>query len=254
MKNILRRLGVSVLIFLAASCHKHSPVNAPTTQAPVAESAPAPSPPTCSLTADPASLTQGQSATLNWTSKDATDIQIQPGLDKQLAEGSATVQPQESTTYVLTATGPGGSTLCTARVTVTPAAPASPSVSEENIGGPGGAVAAGLESQLQDIFFDYDTADLRAEAQQTLTADAATLKAHPNARVTIEGHCDQRGSDEYNLGLGQRRADAARNFLVTLGISEDRIHTISFGKTRLLCTEDNESCWSKNRRDHFGVK
>ncbi|HEV2177413.1 MAG TPA: peptidoglycan-associated lipoprotein Pal [Terriglobia bacterium] len=251
MKNFIpfKSIIVLALVLLAVACHKKTPVNPPTNQVPAAESAPAPGPPACNLTADPATLAQGRSVTLSWTSKDATDVRIDPGLDKQLAEGSATVTPQGSTTYILTATGPGGSTSCTARVTVTAAAQ-SPSVSEENL--PGGA--ASLAAELQDIFFDYDAADLRPDAQTTLTADAAALKAHGDAKVTVEGHCDQRGSEEYNLGLGQRRADAAKNFLVTLGVAEDRINTISYGKDRLSCTEDDESCWAKNRRDHFVLK
>src|SRR5579863_9274921 len=252
MKNLnsIKFIFVLALISFAAACHRNAPVSPPTSQAPAAESVPAPAPPTCSLTADPASLAPGQSVTLSWTSKDATDVQIEPGLDKQLAEGSATVTPQGSTTYILTATGPGGSTSCTARVTLSATSAPPPSVSEENIGGG----AAALASQLQDIFFDYDAADLRPDAQEILAADAAVLKAHAGVKVTVEGHCDQRGSEEYNLGLGQRRADAARQFLANLGVDPDSLNTVSYGKDRPSCTEDEENCWAKNRRDHFVVK
>ena len=84
-----------------------------------------------------------------------------------------------------------------------------------------------------------------------LTKDAEFLRSYPQARVSIEGHCDERGSTEYNLGLGQRRSDAAKNYLVSLGISADRMTTVSYGKERPVCTEHNESCWQQNRRAHF---
>lgn len=103
---------------------------------------------------------------------------------------------------------------------------------------------------VRDAFFDFDKSDIRADAQQVLTANAEWLKSHPNVSFTIEGHCDERGSEEYNLGLGDRRATAAKNFLVNLGISADRINTISYGKSRPQCTESTEDCWQQNRRAH----
>jgi peptidoglycan-associated lipoprotein len=122
-----------------------------------------------------------------------------------------------------------------------PPAPKPVEVSEEELFG----------QNVKDAYFDYDKSDIRPDAQQTLTADADFLKAHPGIRFTIEGHCDERGSEEYNLGLGDRRANAAKNFLVNLGVSADRIGTISYGKSRPTCTESNEDCWQKNRRGHF---
>jgi len=222
-------------------------------EAPEATAPPKPGPPVCKLTAEPAAIEQGKSVTLSWTSDNATDVNIDPGLGKQLTQGSAAASPEASTTYILTATGPGGSATCTARITVSPAVPPSPSVSEENIGG--GAGASGpWTSQIKDILFDYDSADLRPEAQQILTADGALLKAHPGAAINIEGNCDQRGSEEYNLGLGQRRANAAWDFLVNLGLPASSVSTISYGKDRLLCTENSEDCWQQNRRDHLALK
>ena len=110
-------------------------------------------------------------------------------------------------------------------------------------------------SELQDAFFDYDSTNLRADAQATLTQDAAALKSiltdFPSATIVIEGHCDERGSAEYNLALGDKRASAAQDFLVKSGVPADKIHTISYGKERPQCTEENESCWQKNRRVHF---
>jgi peptidoglycan-associated lipoprotein len=108
---------------------------------------------------------------------------------------------------------------------------------------------------VQDAYFDYDKSDIRADAQATLQQDATALKAiltdFPSAIIVIEGHCDDRGSAEYNLGLGDRRASAAKDFLTQLGIPADRLQTISYGKERPQCTDENEACWQKNRRAHF---
>lgn len=223
---------------------------APLPQPPEATTPAPPGPPVCKLTAEPAAVDQGSSVTLSWTSQNATDVNIDPTLGKQLTEGSTTASPSESTTYILTATGPGGSATCTARVTVNAAAPPAPSVSEENIQGAAGAAS----NALQDIFFDYDSADLRPDAENTLKADAAFLKAHPGVAVSIQGNCDQRGSEEYNLGLGQRRAAAARSYLANLGIPANEMTSISYGKDRLVCTDNSEDCWQRNRRDHFELK
>lgn len=245
---------VKVLVILTtglvlAGCHKRAPV---TVNAPVAEAPPPapPGPPVCKLTAEPAALEQGKSVTLSWTTENATEVTIDQGIGKQLTQGSVSATPQSSTTYILTASGAGGSATCTARVTVTPAAPAAPSVTEENLA----TGAASLASQLQDAFFDYDSGELRQDAQQALTTDANALKGHAGIQFTAEGYCDQRGSEEYNLGLGQRRAGAARDFLVNLGIPTDQISTVSYGKDRLSCTEDTEECWQKNRRVHLQPK
>jgi peptidoglycan-associated lipoprotein len=107
---------------------------------------------------------------------------------------------------------------------------------------------------LNQIFFAFDKADIRPEGAKTLTASAAYLKANPNQLVLIEGHCDERGTSEYNLALGERRAKAAMNHLVANGVEASRITTISYGKERPSCTEKNEACWSKNRNDTFLTK
>jgi len=107
-----------------------------------------------------------------------------------------------------------------------------------------------FEQNMKDAYFDYDKYDVRPDAQQVLTSDADFLKQHPNIKFTIEGHCDERGSEEYNLGLGDKRANAAKAFLVNLGVAADSISTISYGKDRPVCTDHNEDCWQKNRRAH----
>jgi peptidoglycan-associated lipoprotein len=238
-------VGILVLAVVAGACHKRSTpaVPAPVTTAPAVP--PTPPAPSCDLTAEPASVELGQSVTVSWESHDATDLELEPGGGKQQARGSTAVRPQESTTYTLALSGPGGKGSCSVRVTVSvPPPPARPSVQEENIGG-------APESALKDAFFDFDKADIRSDAQQALTADAEFLKAHPEVKITIEGYCDQRGSEEYNLGLGDRRATGAKNFLADLGVAPVRLSTISFGKDRPFCKETNEDCWQQNRRAHL---
>ena len=107
---------------------------------------------------------------------------------------------------------------------------------------------------LAQIFFAFDKADIRPEAARTLKASADYLKANPNLLVLIEGHCDERGTNEYNLALGERRAKAAMNVLVANGIEAGRITTISYGEERPSCSEKTETCWQKNRNDSFLTK
>jgi peptidoglycan-associated lipoprotein len=105
--------------------------------------------------------------------------------------------------------------------------------------------------ESEKIYFDYDRADLKPEAQATLEKKARLLESNPSYSVTIEGHCDERGTNEYNLALGERRADAAKKYLGSLGISGDRITTISYGEEKPVAAGHNESSWSQNRRDEF---
>jgi peptidoglycan-associated lipoprotein len=152
----------------------------------------------------------------------------------------------------LTATGAGGTQTATATVTVTappppPPPPAAPKPNLEQV----------LSSNVADAYFDYDKSDVREDARAILTKDADALKAifndFPSATITIEGHCDERGSAEYNLALGDRRATSAKDFLVQLGVPADKLKTISYGKERPQCTEHTEECWQKNRRVHFST-
>jgi peptidoglycan-associated lipoprotein len=110
---------------------------------------------------------------------------------------------------------------------------------------------------LSDAYFDYDKSDIRSDAEGTLRSNGDALKrifsAHADARVVIEGHCDERGTSEYNLALGDRRASAARDFILNLGVPTGRLSTISYGKERPQCSESEESCWQRNRRAHFAA-
>ncbi|OFW11011.1 MAG: peptidoglycan-associated lipoprotein, partial [Acidobacteria bacterium RIFCSPLOWO2_12_FULL_59_11] len=104
---------------------------------------------------------------------------------------------------------------------------------------------------VQDAFFDFDKSDIRSDARDALTRSAEFFRANPNVTIRLEGYCDERGSIEYNLGLGDRRANSAKDFLVSLGISSERLTTISYGKERPFCTESTEDCWQQNRRAHL---
>jgi len=108
-----------------------------------------------------------------------------------------------------------------------------------------------LAKIFKDVHFDYDRFNLKPEAKKTLDGIAEWLKSNSSYRVLIEGHCDERGTNEYNLALGERRANSAKSYLAGLGVADQRISTISYGEEKPLCTERGESCWSKNRRDHF---
>jgi peptidoglycan-associated lipoprotein len=149
----------------------------------------------------------------------------------------------QSTTYTLTASGPGGSADSGVSITVSAPPPPPPPKKE--------SLEEIFAREIQDAFFDLDRADIRADAQRALQHDAAFLKGYPTAHVTIEGYCDERGSTEYNLALGQRRANAVKEYLVSLGIPATNLSTTSWGKEKQFCTEHNETCWQQNRRGHF---
>ncbi|MFI5244502.1 MAG: peptidoglycan-associated lipoprotein Pal [Gemmatimonadales bacterium] len=115
------------------------------------------------------------------------------------------------------------------------------------------AVASARATMGQQIYFDFDKDDIRGDQRATLDAKVPILNANPNARIRIGGHCDDRGSDEYNLALGQRRSASAKRYLVSRGIAESRIETVSFGKERPAVQGENEDAWAKNRRDEFEI-
>jgi peptidoglycan-associated lipoprotein len=204
---------------------------------------PPPAAPTASLTANPDTIQRGQSTTLTWQTSNATDVSID-GIGAVQASGSQEVTPADSTTYHLVAKGAGGTQDATARVTVTappPPPPPPPSLSDEEL----------FARNVHDIYFDYDKYDIRADQQSTMQGDIDFLRQHPNIQFTIEGHCDERGSTEYNLALGDNRANAVKSALVQGGVSSGNIKTISYGKEKPVCTESNEQCWQQNRRGHF---
>jgi peptidoglycan-associated lipoprotein len=238
----LYRAALLVALFmvaLTAGCHHKPPPPPP----PPPVQAPAPARPTVTLQASPSSINKGESAALSWNSTDATELSIAPEVGAVTAQGSTKVTPSDSTTYTITASGPGGSTSATATVTVNAPPPPPP---------PKGPTDDELFlREVRDAYFDYDKADIRPDARASLSQTADFLKGHPSIKATIEGHCDERGSTEYNLALGDRRATAVKQYLVSLGVSADRLSTVSFGKEKPFCNESNESCWQQNRRGHF---
>jgi peptidoglycan-associated lipoprotein len=196
------------------------------------------------LQASPSSINKGESSTLSWNSTDATQLSIAPDVGAVTAQGSTKVSPSDSTTYTITATGPGGSATATAMVSVAappPPPPPPPQVDLNEL----------FLKEVRDAYFDFNKADIRPDARAALSKTADFLKNYPQIKATIEGHCDERGSTEYNLALGDRRANAVKQYLVSLGISADRLSTVSFGKEKPFCTEHDESCWQQNRRGHF---
>ncbi len=245
-----------LLTLFAAGCKKKVPPPPPPPPPQPVVEAPKPTPPApvvAQFTAEPTSIQRGQSSTLRWeVSGDVASVTINQGVGTVQRTGSQQVSPSDSTTYTLTATGPGGTNRGSATVNVSAPPPPPPPP-------PPPAATVTLEQRLgsdvQDAFFDYDKSDIRSDAREALTRDAAALKGilsdFPNALIVVEGHCDERGSAEYNLGLGDRRASAAKEFLQQLGVPADRLKTISYGKERPQCTEQDESCWQKNRRAHF---
>jgi peptidoglycan-associated lipoprotein len=242
-----------LLVVFANGCKKKAPPPPPPAPPPKVEAPPPkPAAPVVSqFTAEPSSIERGQSATLRWSVTGGDTVSIDNGIGTVQPNGSRRVFPSDSTTYTLSATGPGGTTTATATVNVAAPAPPPPPPPTQ----PKASFTDRLSGDMQDALFDYDKSDIREDARAALTRDADALKSilndFPNASVVVEGHCDERGSAEYNLGLGDRRATSAKDFLVQLGVPADRLKTISYGKERPQCTDSNESCWQRNRRVHF---
>jgi peptidoglycan-associated lipoprotein len=245
-------LACFLLIFVSA-CKKKAPAPAPPPPPAKTEAPPPPpaKPTIANFTAEPRSIERGQASTLRWSVSNATDISIDQGVGAVQSNGSRSVYPSTTTTYTLVANGPGGS--ATRSVTVDVAAPPPPPPP------PPPKVKRTAEdwlaSEVQDVYFDYDRSDVREDARTVLNRNADVLKQilseNPNFVVQLEGHCDERGSAEYNLGLGDRRASATKEYLTQLGVPADRLRTISYGKERPVCTDANESCYQRNRRAHF---
>jgi peptidoglycan-associated lipoprotein len=239
-----RRLSVSAVLLVAlitvAGCKKKQPVPPAATAPPVTTPAP-----TAQLTATPSVISSGDQVQLSWHTTDASSVTID-GIGDVPTVGVKTVTPTQSTTYHLVARGDGGSAEASASVTVN--APIATAV-------PSNAMSAEEEfkANVQDVFFDYDTADVRTDAQATLSKDASYLVSHPDIKVVIGGYCDERGSDEYNLALGQNRANSAKTALVNDGVAANRIRVVSYGKEKPFCSESNEQCWQLNRRAGFAM-
>ncbi len=201
--------------------------------------------PTAQISATPSSINPGDKVILTWKTTDATDVSID-GIGAVPSTGTQTVSPTQTTDYHLIARGAGGSTDATAHVAVTGSA-TSGDLNSDNVDD------ATFHSAVGDIFYDYDSYDVNAQSQTVVSKDAAFLASHPKMKIVIGGYCDARGSTEYNLALGENRANAAKQALVSAGVNPDRIRTVSYGKEKQFCTEANEQCYQQNRRAGFSV-
>ncbi|MFN3326046.1 MAG: OmpA family protein [Bryobacteraceae bacterium] len=237
---------------IVAGCRKQPPPPPPPPPPPApAPAPPPPAKPSATFSAEPSTIERGQSATLRWNVSNATEVRIEPGIGSVPSQGTRQVFPTNTTQYTLTASGPGGTVNASASVNVTVPPPPPPPKPDP----PKRTLSERLASEVQDAYFDFDRSDIREDARATLSRNADALRSifqeFPNAVVLIEGHADERGSAEYNLGLADRRASSARDYLVQLGVPANRLRTVSYGKERPQCTESNESCWQLNRRVHF---
>ena len=241
-------LSVLLAVF-AAGCKKEPPPPPP--PPPPAPAPEPPAKPTVTLSAEPSSIERGKSATLKWSSTNATSASINQGIGAVRTSGSREVFPTQTTTYTVTVKGQGGEASDSATVTVrTPPPPPPPPPPKPDF-------SEALESAVRDAYFDYDKSDVRPEAESVLRSNASALRRlfgdYPSDRVVIEGHCDERGTNEYNLALGDSRATATRDFLMNQGVPAGKLTTISYGEERPQCSESDESCWQRNRRAHFSA-
>jgi len=238
-------MAAAIVLSAATGCHKKSSGVNPASLGP-APAAPG-SAPTATISADPLAIDLGQSVVLNWRTANASTVTID-GIGEVPANGTQTVTPSNSTNFHLTAKGDGGTTEASVRVTVrVPVAPTAPATSDDM-----GSEAA-FKQNVQDVFFDYDSYDLRPDAQTSVSQAASYLNSHPAIKLVIGGYCDERGSAEYNLALGENRANAARTALTSAGVAANRMRVISYGKEKQFCTDSTESCWQQNRRAQFSL-
>ncbi len=248
-KLLCATVGAGCLI--AAGCAKKVAVKPPTPP-PAAQQANAtpPEKPVISLfAASPGAIDKGGETTLRWVVEHANNVQIAPALGQVQESGSRGVFPATDTVYTLTATGPGGTASASANVSILMhTASNMPDQATRNR-------IQELLNRIQDAYFDYNKHNIRPDAQAALAADAKTLgeilKQYPDYKLTVQGYCDERGSEEYNLALGEKRADQAKEYLASLGVPGDQLKTVSYGKEKQICSEHDEACWQKNRRAHI---
>lgn len=252
-ERIATLLIATGLLLGVAGCKKKQPVTTPpppTPQAKQVQTERGPAAVINSFRADPSTIIRGESATLSWSVSNATEVVIDNGIGTVNASGSRSVSPSQAVTYRMTAKGLGGDAIAavTVNVTTAPAPPPPPPPAKISL-------SERMAKEIQDVFFDYDKSEVREDARATLQRNADAMKAilndFPSAVITVEGHCDERGSAEYNLGLGDRRANSVREFLTQIGVPEERLKPLSMGKERPFCTDATEDCYQKNRRAHF---
>ena len=232
---LLQVAAATMLLLLLTGCPNKTPV----AQAPPPPPPPAP---TAAIEASPTEVQQGQPVTITWKTQNATDVAIAQ-IGAVQPNGSQSITPGESTTYHLTAKGPGGVQEADVRVTVTAAAAQpNPSLDESS--------TSDAANRL-DVYFDLDDYTIRPDQVATIQTDAQFLKEHPEMRIVVEGHCDELGSTEYNIVLGEKRAGEVKAALEKAGVNSTRMRIMSYGKEVPFCTEQTENCWRMNRRAHI---
>jgi peptidoglycan-associated lipoprotein len=237
--------SASIALLAATGCHKKANTLPPPSALPPETAVAAP---TATISADPMAIDQGQSVVLNWRTTNATTVSID-GIGNVSTNGTQTVTPASSTNFHLVAKGDGGTTEASVRVTVrVPTVPETGNISESDAG-----QDAAFHAAVKDLYFDYDSYDIRPTDESSVTAAASFLNRHSDIKVLIAGYCDDRGSAEYNITLGENRANAAKQALVAAGVNAARIRVVSYGKERQFCTEENDACWQQNRRAQFNV-
>ncbi len=204
--------------------------------------------PTVSLLATPGTIDLGEQTTLSWNSENGTSLVIDNGIGNVRPSGEIVVSPSQSTTYTAIVMGPGGEARASSRVTVLEAR-------TDDVVKPDAEVLRDLirQNKVKLVFFAYDKAQLSAGAKATLQQNALIFREYPNVKLIVEGHCDERGSEEYNLALGDRRAIAVRDYLSQLGVKPGRMQSVSFGEERPADTRGNEEAFARNRRAEFSL-
>ena len=256
----MRREVMASCLFLLASllmfpaCKKQSAVARapiPTRTPDEVHTPPVVPSPSVEISASPSTIERGQQTELSWKSTHASSIVVDSGVGNvMIGNGLLLISPLESTTYTATAKGPGGETKASTRVTVVRRS-ADSLIGVTDIQGLQRAID---EGGVRPIFFDYDRAQLTPQAMHTLKKNARWIRKFPNAFLVIQGHCDERGTEEYNLALGDRRSQATQDYLVQLGISPAQLISISYGEEKPFAQGHDENAWRLNRRAYFVVK
>ncbi|HSR52158.1 MAG TPA: OmpA family protein [Acidobacteriota bacterium] len=253
--NFHRILMALLMTLLLAACGERKvPVASPPSADRSGTSAPTPADtpvaaPTASLRAEPLQVSAGEPSLLDWQAAYASQVTLEPGIGEVDAEGRLQVYPEQTTTYTLNAVGPGGSV--SRSVTVEVRADAD-EMEVEDIN-PDLPLEERFKRSVKPVFFEFDKAELGPQARRTLDSNLEwlTLAENLQVRFLVEGHCDQRGTDEYNLALGDLRAQVVKDYLVRGGVDPARISTVSYGEERPFALGNNEEDFALNRRAHF---
>ncbi len=244
------RIFFPILLLIGISGCQRKPDPAPPAPAPppVVEPDPIPSP-TVSLSLSPNTIEAGQHSTLSWSSENGTTLEINNGIGATQLSGEIVLSPSESTTYIAIVKGAGGEARASSRLTVVEPQP-------EPIVRSDAEILSELISQgkINPVYFAYDKAQLSGEAKSTLSQNASYFNRYSNTNLVIEGHCDERGSDEYNLALGDRRANAVLSYLTQLGVASGRLQSVSFGEERPAKKASSEAAYALNRRAEFKIR